>query len=85
MTQPENWRQREDKLQAEQKRSYRLILETTTLGVNLYEVLKHVRPASPRAHNFIGSSDYGMTGYTQFVASEHPKPYWRNVATGIWI
>lgn len=85
MTQPENWRKREDDFEAEQRRAYRLILETVSLGVNLYEVLKLVRPASPRKHNFIDLSNHGMTGYTQFVSSEHPKAYVRNVSSGIWI
>lgn len=85
MTQPEKWRKRENETAKEQLRAFRLITETTTLGANLYEVLKRVRSGSPRDHLYSTSSENGMTGYMEFVLSEHGKPYWRNVATGLWI
>lgn len=84
-SQPEKFRSKGKDFQTEQERAYQLILETVSLGVNLYEVLKAVRDGSTRAHLYIQSSDKGQTGYTKFVAAEMPKPYWRNVATGIWI
>ena len=85
LTQPENWRKRDDVFRLEQQRAFRLILEMCTLGVNLYEVLKSVVPARPREYLFLSPEDKGMTNYMRFVLEEHGKPYWRNIATGIWI
>lgn len=85
LTQPENWRKREEEFTREQQRAYRLILEMSTLGANLYEVLKLVVPERPRNHLFLQPEDRGLTDYMKFVLDEHGKPYWRNVATGIWI
>ena len=85
LTQPENWRKREDEFKHEQQRAFRLILEMCTLGVNLYEVLRNVVPARPREHLFLAPEDKGLTNYMNVVLQEHGKPYWRNAATGIWI
>lgn len=85
MSQPEKWRAREREFRKEQQRAFRLILEMSTLGVNLYEVLKKVVPAQPRNHLFLTPEDRGLTDYMKFTLDEHGKPYWRNVATGLWI
>lgn len=85
MSQPEKWRPRGKDKKAELARGLRLVLEMTTLGVNLYEVIKKIQPSQPRNHLFLEPENHGLTDYMRYHLEESPTTSWRNIASGMWI
>lgn len=85
MTQPEKWRMKSEDRVKEISRAMRLVLEMSTLGGNLYEVIKSINPSQPRNHLYLEPENRGLTDYMRYHLEESPINKWRNIASGMWI
>lgn len=85
MSQPEKWRSRAKTRMDERARSYRLIVEMSTLGANLYEVAKNVVDIKDDFMIHFKPEGKSTSSYQWFQQEYNPSKVDRNIATGLWI
>lgn len=85
MSQPEKWRLRANTRMEEHARAYRLIVEMSTLGANLYEVAKKIVDIKDNFLIHFKPEGKSTSSYIHFQDEYNPTKVDRNIATGLWI
>lgn len=85
LSQPEKWRTKNRIREKEFSRAYRLIVEMSTLGANLYEISQKVTTFRPYELNYFVPEGRSVSGYVQYQREYHPVNIEHDISVGLWI